>query len=65
MNTGDAGAYQVPAGDLSGADGVRRCGRCLVGIDDDPDLLFQTDWTLCATCRQVLLPVRTRGEPPT
>ena len=36
----------------------RRCGRCRVLIEDDPDLdsVAQSGWSLCAPCELVLLP---------
>lgn len=34
----------------------RHCGRCQCAFEADPDLLFQTDWSLCPACAEVLLP---------
>jgi hypothetical protein len=33
----------------------RHCGRCQGSFEGDPTLFFQTDWTLCPPCREILL----------
>jgi hypothetical protein len=41
----------------------RVCGRCRRTLEDDPTLVFQTDWALCPTCTGVLLPPKPHTEP--
>jgi hypothetical protein len=36
----------------------RVCGRCRSTLEDDPTLVFQTDWALCPACAEVLLPAK-------
>jgi hypothetical protein len=41
----------------------RHCGRCQSEFDGDPGLFFQTDWSLCPPCADILLP-SLRTTPP-
>lgn len=41
----------------------RHCGRCQREFDGDPWLYFQTDWALCPTCREILLPRPAARQP--
>jgi hypothetical protein len=41
----------------------RHCGRCQGALPADPDLFFQSDWSLCLPCRTILLPGRTASPP--
>jgi len=44
---------------------TRHCGRCQREFDGDPNLFFQTDWTLCPACADILLPsLRTTPAAP-
>jgi hypothetical protein len=40
----------------------RHCGRCQRPFDADPELYFQTDWALCPSCAEILLPSRQRDR---
>jgi hypothetical protein len=42
---------------------TRQCGRCRVTFAGDPTLhpIAQREWWLCAPCREVLLPDRSRN----
>jgi len=42
---------------------TRHCGRCQCEFDGDPNLFFQTDWSLCPACADILLP-SLRTTPP-
>lgn len=42
----------------------RRCGRCQRPFEGDMVSFVQTDWALCPTCEEILLPGR-QGSPPT
>lgn len=50
---GAAGAVTLPQ---------RLCGRCRQMFDGDPDLYFQTDWALCPSCKEILIPSRSTPE---
>jgi len=47
MNTARADSVPLPK---------RLCGRCQCEFDGDPNLFFQTDWSLCPPCAEILLP---------
>lgn len=55
---------QLPSSDgpAPAAPAERLCGRCRRSFAGDPGLHFQSDWGLCPTCSDILLPRQRDAE---